>query len=319
MASSRGCFGGCSFCSLFFHQGGVVQTRSHASLLREARKLTLLPGFKGYIHDVGGPTANFRHPACNKQLRSGLCRDRACLSPVPCRNLHVDHRDYLDLLRKLRGVEGVKKVFVRSGLRYDYVMADPDETFLEELCLHHISGQLKVAPEHVSRKVLRLMGKPGIDIFERFERRYAEINRRIGKKQYLVPYLISSHPGADLQAAVELAEYLRDRGFIPEQVQDFHPTPGTLSTCMYYTGLDPRNQKPVYAVRSLREKALQRALIQYRNPANYALVKEALIRAGRTDLIGYSKKCLIRPYPPPNPRRERPNRSRSASAGRSPR
>jgi uncharacterized radical SAM protein YgiQ len=300
LTSSRGCFGGCSFCSLSFHQGRVVQARSHASLLREACTLTRLPGFKGSIHDVGGPTANFRHPACSRQLQVGTCRDRSCLFPRPCRNLHVDHRDYVDLLRSLRLVKGVKKVFVRSGIRYDYVIADPDETFLQELCLHHISGQLKVAPEHVSREVLSLMGKPGIEVFERFERRYTEINRRIGKKQYLVPYLLSSHPGADLHAAVELAEYLRDRGFIPEQVQDFYPTPGTLSTCMYWTGQDPRSQKPVYVARSLHEKALQRALIHYRNPANHALVKEALIRAGRTDLIGYSQKCLIRPHPSRN-------------------
>ena len=295
LVSSRGCFGGCSFCSLSFHQGRIVQARSHASLLREAERLTRLPGFKGYIHDVGGPTANFRIPACNDQLQRGSCRNRQCLFPAPCRNLEVSHRDYLVLLRRLRQVRGVKKVFVRSGVRYDYLLADPDPSFFRELCEYHISGQLKVAPEHVSAHVLDLMGKPGIEVFERFKKKYEEINRGLGKCQYLVPYFISSHPGADLRAAVELAEYLRDTGFIPEQVQDFYPTPGTLSTCMYWTGLDPRTMEAVYVARGQREKAMQRALIQFRDPKNRRLVSQALIMAGRKDLIGYTARCLIKP------------------------
>jgi uncharacterized radical SAM protein YgiQ len=297
LVSSRGCFGGCSFCSLGFHQGRIVQARSHASLLREAEGLTRLPGFKGYIHDVGGPTANFRMPACNDQLQRGSCRNRQCLFPAPCRNLEVSHRDYLVLLRKLRQVRRVKKVFVRSGVRFDYLLADPDQSFFRELCEHHISGQLKVAPEHVSTRVLDLMGKPGIEVFERFKKRYEEINRELGKRQYLVPYFISSHPGADLRAAVELAEYLRDTGFIPEQVQDFYPTPGTLSTCMYWTGLDPRTMKAVYVARSQQEKAMQRALIQFRDPRNRRLVSQALVMAGRSDLIGYTSRCLIKSTP----------------------
>lgn len=297
LVSSRGCFGGCSFCSLGFHQGRIVQARSHASLLREAEGLTRLPGFKGYIHDVGGPTANFRMPACNDQLQRGSCRNKQCLFPAPCRNLEVSHRNYLVLLRKLRQVRRVKKVFVRSGVRFDYLLADPDQSFFRELCEHHISGQLKVAPEHVSTRVLDLMGKPGIEVFERFKKRYEEINRELGKRQYLVPYFISSHPGADLRAAVELAEYLRDTGFIPEQVQDFYPTPGTLSTCMYWTGLDPRTMKAVYVARSQQEKAMQRALIQFRDPRNRRLVSQALITAGRKDLIGYSSHCLIKSTP----------------------
>ncbi len=297
LVSSRGCFGGCSFCSLGFHQGRIVQARSHASLLREAEGLTRLPGFKGYIHDVGGPTANFRMPACNDQLQRGSCRNRQCLFPAPCRNLEVSHRDYLVLLRRLRQVRRVKKVFVRSGVRFDYLLADPDQSFFRELCEHHISGQLKVAPEHVSTRVLDLMGKPGIEVFERFKKRYEEINRELGKRQYLVPYFISSHPGADLRAAVELAEYLRDTGFIPEQVQDFYPTPGTLSTCMYWTGLDPRTMKAVYVARSQQEKAMQRALIQFRDPRNRRLVSQALVMAGRSDLIGYTSRCLIKSTP----------------------
>lgn len=297
LVSSRGCFGGCSFCSLGFHQGRIVQARSHASLLREAEGLTRLPGFKGYIHDVGGPTANFRMPACNDQLQRGSCRNRQCLFPAPCRNLEVSHRNYLVLLRRLRQVRRVKKVFVRSGVRFDYLLADPDQSFFRELCEHHISGQLKVAPEHVSTRVLDLMGKPGIEVFERFKKRYEEINRELGKRQYLVPYFISSHPGADLRAAVELAEYLRDTGFIPEQVQDFYPTPGTLSTCMYWTGLDPRTMKAVYVARSQQEKAMQKALIQFRDPKNRRLVSQALITAGRKDLIGYSSHCLIKSTP----------------------
>ncbi len=297
LVSSRGCFGGCSFCSLGFHQGRIVQARSHASLLREAEGLTRLPGFKGYIHDVGGPTANFRMPACNDQLQRGSCRNRQCLFPAPCRNLEISHRNYLVLLRKLRQVRRVKKVFVRSGVRFDYLLADPDQSFFRELCEHHISGQLKVAPEHVSTRVLDLMGKPGIEVFERFKKRYEEINRGLGKRQYLVPYFISSHPGADLRAAVELAEYLRDTGFIPEQVQDFYPTPGTLSTCMYWTGVDPRTMEAVYVARSQQEKAMQKALIQFRDPKNRRLVSQALITAGRKDLIGYSSHCLIKSTP----------------------
>ncbi|MEE8589862.1 MAG: YgiQ family radical SAM protein [Spirochaetia bacterium] len=297
LVSSRGCFGGCSFCSLGFHQGRIVQARSHASLIREAEGLTRLPGFKGYIHDVGGPTANFRMPACNDQLQRGSCMNRQCLFPAPCRNLEISHRNYLVLLRKLRQVRRVKKVFVRSGVRFDYLLADPDQSFFRELCEHHISGQLKVAPEHVSTRVLDLMGKPGIEVFERFKKRYEEINRELGKRQYLVPYFISSHPGADLRAAVELAEYLRDTGFIPEQVQDFYPTPGTLSTCMYWTGLDPRTMKAVYVARSQQEKAMQRALIQFRDPRNRRLVSQALVMAGRSDLIGYTSRCLIKSTP----------------------
>jgi len=307
LVSSRGCFGGCSFCSLGFHQGRIVQARSHASLLREAERLTRHPGFKGYIHDVGGPTANFRMPACKDQLKRGSCRNKQCLFPAPCQNLQVSHRDYLDLLRKLRQVRGVKKVFVRSGVRYDYLLADPDPSFFRELCEHHISGQLKVAPEHVSRHVLALMGKPEIEVFERFKKRYEEINRGLGKPQYLVPYFISSHPGADLRAAVELAEYLRDTGFIPEQVQDFYPTPGTLSTCMYWTGLDPRTMKTVYVAKGQREKAMQRALIQFREPRNHRIVSQALVMAGRNDLIGHSSHCLIRPTS--ETRREKPKTS----------
>lgn len=293
--SQRGCFGGCSFCALNFHQGRVVQSRSHESILGEARAITQDPEFKGYIHDVGGPTANFRQAACDKQLKEGVCTDRQCMFPSPCKRLKVDHKDYVALLRKLRSLPGVKKVFIRSGLRYDYIMADTDDVFLTELCEHHISGQLKVAPEHVSDKVLRYMGKPGRDVYEKFVGKYYRTNIKLGKEQYLVPYLMSSHPGSDLQAAVELAEYVRDMGYNPEQVQDFYPTPGTLSTCMYYTELDPRTMKPVYVPKTPEEKAMQRALIQYRDPKNYDLVYKALVKAGREDLIGYDKKCLIKP------------------------
>lgn len=295
LVSARGCFGACSFCSLTFHQGRIVQGRSHESLLREARALTGRSDFKGYIHDVGGPTANFRRPACPRQGSHGACRDRQCLYPVPCRNLVVDHGDYLALLRKLRSLPKVKKVFIRSGIRYDYLLADPDETFFVEMCRHHVSGQLKVAPEHASARVLQLMGKPESGVFERFAERFAAINCRLGKEQYLVPYLISAHPGAELKDAVELAEYLRDRRLQPEQVQDFYPTPGTLSTCMYHTGMDPRNGEPVYSAKGHHERALQRALVQYRLPQNRNLVREALRKAGRSDLIGFSPKCLVRP------------------------
>ena len=295
LVSSRGCFGGGSFCSLTFHQGRIVQSRSHESLLREAETLVRHPDFKGYIHDVGGPTANFRRPACQKQLAAGACPEKQCLYPDLCRNLEVDHSDYLELLRKLRSLDGVKKVFVRSGIRFDYLMADGDDTFFRELCEHHISGQLKVAPEHVSENVLAYMGKPSGKWYDQFTRKYKQINRELGKKQYLVPYFISSHPGSTLEDAVELAEYLRDSGFIPQQVQDFYPTPGTLATCMYHTGIDPRTGEQVYVAKGLHDKAMQRALIQYRNPANYKLVKEALLRTGRKELIGFDKKSLIRP------------------------
>ncbi len=292
---NRGCFGACSFCALTFHQGRIIQTRSHESLLREAEEMVQEPDFKGYIHDVGGPTANFRHPACEKQLTKGACSHRQCLFPKPCPNMKADHRDYIKLLRSLREIPGVKKVFVRSGIRFDYLLADKDQTFLRELCEHHVSGQLKVAPEHVADPVLSKMGKPENAVYCRFIDKYKRMNEKLGKKQFLVPYLMSSHPGSSLKEAIALAEYLRDLGYMPEQVQDFYPTPSTLSTCMYYTGVDPRTMEPVYVPTNPHEKAMQRALIQYRNPKNYALVEEALTLAGRRDLIGYDKKCLIRP------------------------
>lgn len=295
LSSSRGCFGGCSFCALTFHQGRILQSRSQESLLREAEILTKETDFKGYIHDVGGPTANFRFPACEKQLQEGVCSKKQCLFPEPCKNLKADHRDYLSLLRKLRSLPGVKKVFIRSGIRFDYLLADSDRTFLKELCEYHVSGQLKVAPEHISDKVLKCMGKPKAAVYHQFAREYRAMNQKLGKKQYLVPYLMSSHPGSTLKEAVELAEFLRELGYMPQQVQDFYPTPSTISTCMYYTGLDPRTMQPVYVARNPHEKAMQRALIQYRDPKNYHLVKEALLKTGRQDLIGYDKNCLIRP------------------------
>ena len=295
IAATRGCFGACSFCAITFHQGRIIQSRSEESILREARLLTTLPGFKGYIHDVGGPTANFRRPACRDQLKRGACKNRQCLYPKPCPNLDVDHSEFVSILRKLRALPKVKKVFVRSGLRYDYIMADKDPTFLRELCLHHISGQLKVAPEHVCPYVLSRMGKPGRDLYDRFVQRYQTMNEKLGLKQYLIPYLMSSHPGADLKAAIELACYLRDTGFYPDQVQDFYPTPGTLSTCMFYTGLDPRTMEPVFVARSPEDKAMQRALMQYREPRNRPLVRKALRLAGREDLIGHGKQCLVPP------------------------
>ncbi|MEQ3217412.1 YgiQ family radical SAM protein [Hominifimenecus microfluidus] len=298
LVSCRGCFGGCSFCALTFHQGRIIQTRSHESLLAEAKRMTQDPDFKGYIHDVGGPTANFRKPSCTKQLTHGVCTNRQCLFPKPCPNLKADHKDYLSLLRKLRKIPGVKKVFIRSGIRYDYVMADPDYTFLRELCEYHVSGQLKVAPEHVSDRVLSRMGKPEFSIYQGFADRYKKMNEKLGKKQYLVPYLISSHPGSTLKDAIALAEAVRDMGYMPEQVQDFYPTPSTISTCMYYTGLDPRTMEDVAIIRNPHQKAMQRALIQYRDPANYDLVREALETAGRRDLIGYGPHCLIRPEKP---------------------
>ena len=295
LVSNRGCLGDCSFCALNFHQGRIIQARSHESILEEARAMTEAPDFKGYIHDVGGPTANFRIPACEKQLTHGACPNKRCLSPKPCRQLRVTHEDYLGLLRELRALPKVKKVFVRSGIRFDYALLDKDRSFIRELVEHHVSGQLRVAPEHVSDAVLGVMGKPGRAVYDEFAREFERINRELGKEQYLVPYLMSSHPGSTLKEAVELAEYCRDLGFNPEQVQDFYPTPSTISTCMYYTGVDPRTMEPVYVAKNPHEKALQRALIQYRNPKNRDLVREALRRAGRTDLIGYDKRCLVRP------------------------
>ena len=295
LISNRGCFGGCSFCALTFHQGRIVQTRSHESIVNEAELLTKEPDFKGYIHDVGGPTANFRHPSCEKQMKAGVCPEKQCLFPKPCRNLNADHSDYISLLKKLREIPKVKKVFIRSGIRFDYLLADPGHAFLKELYEYHVSGQLKVAPEHISDNVLKRMGKPENSVYRRFMKEYEKMNEKLGKKQYLVPYLMSSHPGSTLTEAVELAEYLRDLGYMPEQVQDFYPTPSTLSTCMYYTGYDPRTMEKVYVPTNPHEKAMQRALIQYRNPKNYELVAEALKAVGRTDLIGFDKKCLIRP------------------------
>jgi len=295
LISTRGCFGACSFCALTFHQGRIIQSRSHASLIAEAEKITAEPDFKGYIHDVGGPTANFRFPACEKQLKSGVCPHRQCLFPEPCPNMKADHSEFVTLLRKLRALPKVKKVFIRSGIRFDYLLCDKDDTFFRELVAHHVSGQLKVAPEHISDSVLKLMGKPKNSVYNRFVKKYKELNRELKLEQYLVPYLISSHPGSTLKEAVELAEYLRSLGYMPEQVQDFYPTPSTISTCMYYTGLDPRSMKPVYVERDPHKKAMQRALIQYRDPKNYELVTEALIAAGRRDLVGFSANCLIRP------------------------
>lgn len=307
LTSNRGCFGGCSFCALTFHQGRIVQARSKESLLMEAEKCIADADFKGYIHDVGGPTANFHHPACEKQGTYGACPQKQCLYPKPCPRLKADHREYIDILRALRSLPKVKKVFIRSGIRFDYLLADKDKTFLRELCEHHISGQLRVAPEHVSDAVLDKMGKPRNDVYQKFVKAFEQTNGqtqtsgreqkggRFHKEQFLVPYLMSSHPGSTLKEAVELAEYCRDLGYMPEQVQDFYPTPSTLSTCMYYTGLDPRTMTPVYVPKSPHEKAMQRALIQYQDPANYRLVKEALTKAGRTDLIGFGKECLIRP------------------------
>lgn len=295
LISNRGCFGGCNFCALTFHQGRIIQTRSHESILEEAKKITADKDFKGYIHDVGGPTANFRHTSCDKQLKHGVCMNKQCLFPEKCRNLYVDHSDYLSLLRKLRELPKVKKVFVRSGIRFDYLIYDDNDEFFRELVEHHISGQLKVAPEHVSDNVLSKMGKPRNSVYEKFIKKYKKLNEDMGKNQFVVPYLMSSHPGSTMNDAVILAEYLRDLGYMPEQVQDFYPTPSTISTCMYYTGIDPRTMEPVYVPTNPHEKAMQRALIQYRNPKNYDLVYEALMTAGRSDLIGFDKKCLIRP------------------------
>ncbi len=295
LISNRGCFGGCNFCALTFHQGRIIQVRSHESLVDEAKIITEDPEFKGYIHDVGGPTANFRHTSCEKQLKYGVCTEKQCLFPKPCKNLTVDHKDYISLLRKLRALPKVKKVFIRSGIRFDYVMADKDETFLRELCKYHVSGQLKVAPEHVADPVLQRMGKPENKVYQAFIKKYKKVNESLGMDQYLVPYLMSSHPGSTMKEAIQLAEYLRDLGYMPEQVQDFYPTPSTISTCMYYTGVDPKTMEPVYTPKNPHEKAMQRALIQYRDPKNYDLVMEALKKEGRMDLVGFDKNCLIRP------------------------
>ena len=317
LISNRGCFGGCSFCALTFHQGRIIQTRSHQSLLDEARQITQEKDFKGYIHDVGGPTANFRHPSCKKQLKYGVCKNRQCLFPTPCKNLNADHSDYVQLLKELRAIPKVKKVFIRSGIRFDYLLKEEDGTFLRELCEYHVSGQLKVAPEHVAAPVLSLMGKPEHKVYEQFTEEFYKMNKKIGKEQYLVPYLMSSHPGSTLKEAVELAEYCRDLGYMPEQVQDFYPTPSTLSTCMYYTGVDPRTMKPVYVPKSPHEKAMQRALIQYRNPELYDLVSEALHKAGRTDLIGFGPKCLIRPRKFADQKKDKRERNSSQKTARS--
>ena len=311
LVSNRGCFGGCNFCALTFHQGRIIQTRSHESLISEAKNFIWDKDFKGYIHDVGGPTANFRHTSCEKQLKVGVCKNKQCLFPKPCQNLTVEHRDYLKLLKKLRELPNVKKVFIRSGIRFDYLMADKDDSFFKELCEHHISGQLKVAPEHVSDAVLQMMGKPENSVYQAFCKKYKQINEKLGKKQFLVPYLMSSHPGSSMKEAVQLAEYLRDLGYMPEQVQDFYPTPSTISTCMYYTGLDPRTMKPVYVPKNPHEKAMQRALIQYRNPKNYDLVLEALQKADRMDLVGYDKKCLIRPRNGQNYQKTKPKKRKT--------
>lgn len=295
LVSNRGCFGGCSFCALTFHQGRIIQTRSHESIVKEAQQMTQEKDFKGYIHDVGGPTANFRAPACKKQMKYGVCKDKQCLYPKPCQNLVADHSDYVSLLRKLRKLPKVKKVFIRSGIRFDYLLADKNDTFFDELIKYHISGQLKVAPEHICDTVLKRMGKPNNAVFQQFLKKYEQKNKKFNMNQYVVPYLMSSHPGSTLKEAIALAEYIRDLGYMPQQVQDFYPTPSTMSTVMYYTGIDPRDMSKVYVVKNPHEKAMQRALIQYKNPENYDLVKEALITTHREDLIGFDKKCLIPP------------------------
>ena len=296
IASVRGCFGACSFCALTFHQGRIVTSRSKKSIIDEAKLLTKQPDFKGYIHDVGGPTANFRKPACDKQLKCGACKERQCLFPTPCKNMKADHREYIDILRELRELPGVKKVFIRSGIRFDYLLADKKSGFLNELVRHHVSGQLKVAPEHVSQNALRYMGKPDVEVYNDFVRRYKQANEQAGLKQFLVPYFMSSHPGCTLEDAIALAVYMKKTGQHPDQVQDFYPTPGTLSTAMFYTGLDPRDMKPVYVPRDPAQKAMQRALMHYDKPYNHAAVAAALRKAGREDLIGWEKDCLIPPY-----------------------
>lgn len=295
LTSTRGCFGGCSFCALAYHQGKVVQPRSKASIVKEGKALVRKSDFKGYIHDVGGPTANFRHAACKKQIKFGTCSHQDCLSTIPCDNLYINHEEYIDILKTLRNLEGVKKVFVRSGVRYDYAIYDKGSQFLEELIKHHISGYLKIAPEHISDNVLLKMGKPPKKVFDQFMKKYKSINERMGKKQYIIPYFISSHPGSTLNDAIELALYLKQTGFIPEQVQDFYPTPGTLSTCMYYTGLDPRTMETIYVPEKMEEKKMQRALLHFNRPENYDLVYKALLKTGRQDLIGFNKNHLIKP------------------------
>ena len=316
LVSTRGCFGACSFCALTFHQGRVIQARSHASLIREAELLTKLPNFKGYIHDVGGPTANFRRPACRKQLTKGVCKKRQCLGYEHCKNVEVEHRDFTELLKKLRGIDGVKKVFVRSGIRYDYLMFDKDDAFMRELVKHHVSGQLKVAPEHISDNVLRLMGKPAGGLYDRFCQRYVKVNKQLGMDQYIVPYFMSSHPGSTLDSAVELALYLKKTGQRPEQVQDFYPTPGTLSTCMFHTGLDPRDMQPVYVPRDPAEKAMQRALMQYFMPYYRDTARQALIKAGREDLIGSGRDCLVPDERPKEYKKKPQSKSGPAAKGR---
>lgn len=295
LAANRGCFGSCNFCALAFHQGRIVTSRSDESLIAEAKEMIKDKDFKGYIHDVGGPTANFRGPACKKQLKTGACKDKQCLFPSPCKNMEIDHKAYLNLLKKLRSLDGVKKVFIRSGIRFDYLINDKDDTFFYELCKHHVSGQLKVAPEHISDNVLKHMGKPENSVYNKFSEKFYKINEKIGKKQYLVPYLMSSHPGSTLRDAIKLAVYLKEHNINPQQVQDFYPTPGTISTCMFYTELNPFTMQKVYVPKSGKEKAMQRALLQFRNPENYRIVHEALVKAGRTDLIGHHPRCLIRP------------------------
>lgn len=315
LTSNRGCIGECSFCSLAFHQGRIIQSRSKESLVEEAKQIIEDPDFKGYINDVGGPTANFRKPACPKQLDKGACRGKRCLAPRPCKSLQVNNLDYLDVLRTLRALPGVKKVFVRSGLRFDYVLLDKHaDEFIDELAQYHVSGQLRLAPEHVSDEVLEVMGKPNNDTYQEFVRRFDAANKKLGLKQFVVPYLMSSHPGSTLTEAVELAEFCRDMGFNPEQVQDFYPTPSTISTCIYYTGVDPRTMKEVYCPRTPHEKAMQRALIQYRNPKNRHLVIEALKEAGREDLIGYDAKCLVRPDKGKGPAKASRKSGRKASS-----
>jgi uncharacterized radical SAM protein YgiQ len=309
LVSQRGCFGGCNFCAIVSHQGRIIQRRSHASILREAKLLTELPDFKGYIHDVGGPTANFRRPSCDEQLQRGTCRGKECLSPTPCKNIVADHSDYLSLLRELRKLPKVKKVFIRSGIRFDYLMLVKD-SFLEELCKYHISGQLKIAPEHISDRVTRLMGKSNKEVYRKFVQRFKAMNERLGKKQYLVPYFMSSHPGARLEDAIELAEFIRDLGYRPEQVQDFIPTPGTLSTAMYYSGIHPLTGEAVYTAKNPHEKRMQRALMQYWIPGNRPLVREALRLAHRTDLIGFDKKCLVHPEKTAGQEKNKPRKRR---------
>lgn len=295
ITSVRGCFGGCNFCALNFHQGRVVQGRSHESILKEVDKMKTDKEFKGYIHDVGGPTANFRIRSCKKQEKYGVCKDRECLTPVKCKNLQVDHSDYVELLRKIRKVDGIKKVFVRSGIRYDYAIYDSNDEFIKEICKYHVSGQLRTAPEHVSESVLKLMGKPSITTYNQFVNKFYDVSRKINKEQYIVPYFISSHPGSRLRDAIELAEYIRDMGHMPEQVQDFYPTPGTLSTCMYYTGFNPLTGEEVYVPKDKEERKMQRALLQYSKRENYSTVLKALEKESRYDLIGYGPKCLVKP------------------------